>query len=151
MKTISIRQLHARTGKWVRHAAEQGQVLVSDRGRAVVRMAPEIPPSAVPYFARRRFISQKMKQWIETGQLGRSGTDVTAGISDDREDLRELPRKAVRQRVQAVQARHGSPGNREHGCAARHQCECPQGDALENRRNRVHAKTPTPKSNRAQR
>jgi antitoxin (DNA-binding transcriptional repressor) of toxin-antitoxin stability system len=86
MKTISIRELHARTGKWVRHAAERGQVLVSDHGRTVVRMAPEIPPPAPPYFARRRFISQRMKRLIETGQLGRGGTDVTAGISDDRQD-----------------------------------------------------------------
>ena len=86
MKTISIRELHARTGKWVRHAAEQGQILVADNGRTVVRMAPETAPLKPPYFARRRFINPRMKHWIETGQLGRGGTDVTRAISDDRED-----------------------------------------------------------------
>jgi antitoxin (DNA-binding transcriptional repressor) of toxin-antitoxin stability system len=86
MKTISIRELHARTGKWVRHAAEQGQILVADNGRTVVRMAPETAPPMTPYFARRQFISRQMKRWIETGQLGQGGTDVTTGISDDRED-----------------------------------------------------------------
>ena len=86
MKTISIRELHARTGMWVRQVAEQGQILVADNGRTVVRMVPETAPPAVPYFARRRFINQKMKRLIETGALGRGGTDVTAAISEDRED-----------------------------------------------------------------
>jgi len=86
MKTISIRELHARTGKWVRAAARQSPVLVSDNGRTIVRMVPETAPPAPPYFARRRFINSRMKRWIEAGELGRGGADVTAGISEDRED-----------------------------------------------------------------
>ena len=86
MKTISIRELHARTGKWIRQVAEQGQILVADNGRTVVRMVPETPPPAVPYFARRRFLNQKIKRAIESGRLGRGGTDATEGISQDRED-----------------------------------------------------------------
>jgi antitoxin (DNA-binding transcriptional repressor) of toxin-antitoxin stability system len=86
MKTISIRELHARTGKWVRQVNEQGHILVSDNGRTVVRMAPETPPTEPPYFARRHFINQRMKRWIESGELGGGGADVTQGISDDRED-----------------------------------------------------------------
>jgi len=89
MKTISIRELHARTGKWVRQAAGQGQVLVADNGRTIVRMVPESAPPKPPYFARRRFINPKMRRWIEMGELGRGGTDVTTGISDDREDRAE--------------------------------------------------------------
>ena len=84
MKTISIRELHARTGKWVREAAEQGQILVADNGRTVVRMVPETAPPKPPYFARRRFINRDMKRLIESGELGRGGTDVTTGISEDR-------------------------------------------------------------------
>lgn len=38
MKTISIRELHLDTGKWVRHAAEQGAVIVTDRGRQVAEL-----------------------------------------------------------------------------------------------------------------
>jgi antitoxin (DNA-binding transcriptional repressor) of toxin-antitoxin stability system len=86
MKTISIRELHARTGKWVRQAAEHGQILVADNGRTIVRMVPEATPPKAPYFARRRFINPKVKRLIETGKLGRGGTDVTAGIFADRED-----------------------------------------------------------------
>jgi antitoxin (DNA-binding transcriptional repressor) of toxin-antitoxin stability system len=86
VKTISIRELHARTGKWVREAVEQGQILVADNGRTVVRTAPEAAPPDTPYFARRRFINREMKRLIESGELGRGGTDVTTSISEDRED-----------------------------------------------------------------
>ena len=70
----------------MRQAAQQGQILVADNGSIVVRMVPETAPPKTPYFARRRFINRKMKRWIETGELGRGGTDVTTGISHDRED-----------------------------------------------------------------
>ena len=86
MKTISIRELHARTGKWVRQAAECGQILVADNGRTIVRMVPETAPPKPPYFARRRFINPKIKRWIQMGKLGRGGTDVTTAISVDRQD-----------------------------------------------------------------
>jgi prevent-host-death family protein len=86
MKTISIRELHARTGKWVRQAAAQGQIVVTDNGRAVARMVPEAAVSKLPYFARRRFINRRIKQWIENGELGRGGADITAAISQDRDD-----------------------------------------------------------------
>jgi prevent-host-death family protein len=38
MKTISIRELHLETGRWVRHAASQGPVVVTDRGRRVAAL-----------------------------------------------------------------------------------------------------------------
>jgi antitoxin (DNA-binding transcriptional repressor) of toxin-antitoxin stability system len=78
--------LHARTGMWVRQAAKEGQILVADNGRTIVRMVPEAASPAVPYFARRRFINQKMKRLIATGALGRGGTDATTAISEGRED-----------------------------------------------------------------
>lgn len=44
MKTISIRELHLDTGKWVRHAAEHGPVVVTDRGRKVAELQPYEAP-----------------------------------------------------------------------------------------------------------
>ena len=35
MKTISIRELHLKTGRWVRHAASRGPIVVTDRGRRI--------------------------------------------------------------------------------------------------------------------
>jgi antitoxin (DNA-binding transcriptional repressor) of toxin-antitoxin stability system len=40
MKTISIRELHLETGRWVRHAASGGRVVVTDRGRQVAALQP---------------------------------------------------------------------------------------------------------------
>ena len=43
MKTISIRELHLKTGPWVRHAASRGPVVVTDRGRRVAAIQPFDP------------------------------------------------------------------------------------------------------------
>jgi prevent-host-death family protein len=40
MKTISIRELHLKTGQWVRHAASRGPIVVTDRGRRVAALQP---------------------------------------------------------------------------------------------------------------
>jgi antitoxin (DNA-binding transcriptional repressor) of toxin-antitoxin stability system len=40
MKTISIRELHLKTGRWVRHAASRGLIVVTDRGRRVAALQP---------------------------------------------------------------------------------------------------------------
>ncbi len=40
MKTISIRELHLKTGRWVRHAASRGSIVVTDRGRRVAALQP---------------------------------------------------------------------------------------------------------------
>ena len=40
MKTISIRELHLQTGRWVRRAASRGPIVVTDRGRRVAALQP---------------------------------------------------------------------------------------------------------------
>ncbi len=86
MKAITIRELHSRTGQWVRKAARHGQILVTDHGRTVARIVPESKAAATPYFARRKFISPSFRKLVEDGRLGRGGRDATEGVSEDRED-----------------------------------------------------------------
>ncbi len=86
MKTVTIRELHTRTGEVVRQAARHGEIRVTDNGRVIAKIVPEAQPAEVPYFTRRRYISPGMKRLIETGGLGQGGTDSTVGISEDRED-----------------------------------------------------------------
>ena len=43
MKTISIRELHLKTGQWVRHAASRGLIVVTDRGRRIAALQPFDP------------------------------------------------------------------------------------------------------------
>jgi len=80
MKTISIRELHARTGAWVRKAVELGAITVTERGKPLVRLeAVPDARSANPFRARRvRPGYARLK-----GKLGR-GTDSTTMISEDR-------------------------------------------------------------------
>ena len=86
MKSISIRELHARTGRWVRDAALHGQIVVKDHGRAIARILPQGEPAKIPYFARRELPNRALGKRIESGKLGCGGTDITAVISEDRQD-----------------------------------------------------------------
>jgi len=86
MKTVSIRELHSRTGELVRQASQHGEIRVTDHGRVVAKILPEAAPAPVPYFARRRYISTRIKRLIESGTLGRGGTDSTVAVGEDRED-----------------------------------------------------------------
>jgi prevent-host-death family protein len=81
MKTISIRELHARTGAWVRKAVELGAITVTERGKPIVRLEPvgDVKP-ANPFRARR--IRPGFARLA--GKLGR-GTDSTAIVSEDRD------------------------------------------------------------------
>jgi antitoxin (DNA-binding transcriptional repressor) of toxin-antitoxin stability system len=81
MKTISIRELHERTGAWVRKAAELGVIVVTERGKPLARLEavaegrssnPFRTRKVRPGFARLR------------GQLGR-GTDSTAIVAEGRD------------------------------------------------------------------
>jgi prevent-host-death family protein len=84
MKTVTIRELHARTGELVRQASRDGEIRVTDSGRVVAKILPEAEPPQVPYFARRK-VSPAFKRLDESGKTGR-GTDSTTAISEDRED-----------------------------------------------------------------
>lgn len=84
MKTITIRELHTRTGQLVREAARLGEIRVTDNGRVVAKIVPQTESAEVPYFARRK-PSTAFRRLDESGKTGR-GTDSTIVISEDRED-----------------------------------------------------------------
>ena len=74
MKTISIKQLHAETGRWVRAATKQS-IVVTDRGERIATLqSHDATAEARPVFTLK----------------GRSprpkiSIDSTAGISEDRD------------------------------------------------------------------
>jgi prevent-host-death family protein len=86
MKTVTIRELHSRTGELVRQASRHGEIRVTDNGRIVAKILPEAEPASIPYSARRQYVSPAVKSLIESGRLGRRGTDSTIAISEERED-----------------------------------------------------------------
>lgn len=85
MKTITIRELHTATGKWVRKAGELGEVLVTERGRVVAKIVPAKEPPTQPYFSRRKFT----RAFASIAPRLTGGTDSTAAISEGRD--RETP------------------------------------------------------------
>ena len=84
VKVISIRELHEKTGQWVRQARRHGEILVTDNGRPVARLTPEAPRMDVPYFSRR-VLSPAFQRLSRSGKLAR-GTDSSVAISEGRED-----------------------------------------------------------------
>jgi prevent-host-death family protein len=83
MKPISIRELHEKTGEYVRKAARDGEILVTDRGRTIARIVAQEDSPEVPYFARRK-LSPAFCKLMKGGKL-RGGTDSTQIVSDDRD------------------------------------------------------------------
>ena len=69
----------------MRAAAKLGEIIVTDRGKAVAKLIPEAEPRKVPYFARRTFMKPSLKKAIESGRFGTGGTDSTISISEDRD------------------------------------------------------------------
>jgi prevent-host-death family protein len=54
MTTVTIRELHMNTGKWVRAAARGGRgVLVLDRGRPAARLVPVEEMAGVDFSNRK--------------------------------------------------------------------------------------------------
>ena len=81
MKTISIRELHERTGAWVRKAAALGSITVTERGRPIVRLeAVEGRVRENPFLARKLRPGYKRLMGKLTG-----GTDSVTLLSAGRE------------------------------------------------------------------
>lgn len=80
MKTITIRELHQATGRWVRQAAA-GEVHVTERGRLIAKIVPTKRLPAKPFFAYPKF----SRAFLAQRKHLRGGTDSTQTISEDRE------------------------------------------------------------------
>ncbi|MFM9884934.1 MAG: type II toxin-antitoxin system Phd/YefM family antitoxin [Burkholderiales bacterium] len=80
MKTISLKELHAQTGAWVRKAASLGAIMITDCGRAIARITSvELEVPANPFLTRKvRRGYARLK-----GKLS-AGTDSSVVVSEDR-------------------------------------------------------------------
>lgn len=81
MKSISIRDLHQATGKWVREAARVDELVVTERGRPIATIVPYQEPPAGNRFKARR-LRPGYARLLE--RLG-AGTDSAAIVSEDRD------------------------------------------------------------------
>jgi len=83
-KTITIRELHAKTGQSIRLAAQHDEILVTHHGRGVAKIVPHTEEKEPPYFARRK-LTPAFRKLAESGKL-RGGKDSSQVISEDREE-----------------------------------------------------------------
>ena len=81
MKTISIRELHERTGEWVRAAATHEQIVVTDSGKPVAVISPHLPPAKENKFKNRKLLPGFKKLM---GKMS-GGTDSTQIVSEGRD------------------------------------------------------------------
>jgi antitoxin (DNA-binding transcriptional repressor) of toxin-antitoxin stability system len=81
MKTISLRELHGATGRWVRKAASLGAVTITDRGRAIARISAVGAQSRENPFRLRKLRPGYAKL---RGRLS-GGTDSSVAVAEDRE------------------------------------------------------------------
>ena len=81
MKSISIRQLHEKTGEWVRLAHMHEQIAITERGRPIATLAPFRTPAKANRFAARKVLPAYKKF---RGKLS-GGTDSGKILSEERE------------------------------------------------------------------
>lgn len=81
MKTISLRELHEKTGDWVRRSAKLGPITVTDRGKPIARIEPVEAAAAVNPFAVRTLRPGYARL---VGKL-KGGLDSTEAIAADRD------------------------------------------------------------------
>jgi prevent-host-death family protein len=83
MRTISLRELHNKTGKWIRSVKEEHEIIVTDRGVAIASLRPlNIKPKMKIDWKNRDFVPG-YAEYLKSGKLT-SKTDSTIGISEDR-------------------------------------------------------------------
>lgn len=81
MKEISIRELHRRTGAWVRAARKYGSIIVRDRKVAVARIVPVSEEPLVNVFERWK-PRRKFAERLDRPVGGRPVEDI---VSEDRD------------------------------------------------------------------
>jgi prevent-host-death family protein len=81
MITISIKELHGRTGHWLRRVSEEGELIVTDRGRPIARLLPALEPAKTNPFLRGRLMPG-VARLMERPIGGPSSSEI---ISDGRD------------------------------------------------------------------
>jgi prevent-host-death family protein len=83
MKTISIKELHDKTGQWLRRVQAEGEVIITERGTPVARMLPPVKRAAGSAFAKRKLL-RGVARLIERPIGGPDSTGIISGMRDGR-------------------------------------------------------------------
>ncbi len=83
MKTISLRELHNNTDKWIRGVAQEEEIIVTDKGVAVASFKSLKKPAGKKYTWANRPLRPGYAAAMKAGKL-KTGGDSTFYISQDR-------------------------------------------------------------------
>jgi prevent-host-death family protein len=83
VKTISIKDLHDKTGHWLRRVKAEGEVIVTERGNPVARMLPPARPPAGNPFAKRKLL-RGVARLIERPIGGPDSAAIISAMRDGR-------------------------------------------------------------------
>ena len=83
MKTISIKDLHDKTGHWLRRVRAEGEIIVTERGTPVARMLPPAKSSAGNPFARRKLL-RGVAAIMQRPVGGPGSAEIVASMRDGR-------------------------------------------------------------------
>lgn len=81
---IPIRELHARTGHFVRLAATKGEIIVTENGKPTARLLPIVPlppESPLPTLAQRRRLRADYRAALKNGLL-KGAKDSTLSLRE---------------------------------------------------------------------
>jgi len=83
VKTISIKELHDKTGYWLRRVVQEQEVIVTERGQPVVRMLPPAKVQNGNPFHKRKLLPG-VARLIERPLSGPDSTEIISDMRDGR-------------------------------------------------------------------
>jgi prevent-host-death family protein len=83
MKTISVRDLHNDTAKWLRAVKDEEEIVVTNRGVPIVKFVPILSPPKKRKTWAERTLRPGYAALMKAGKLKTTG-DSSIGISEDR-------------------------------------------------------------------
>jgi len=83
MKTISIKELHERTGHWLRSVDEEEELIITERGRPIARMLPPVAAPKENPLLRRKWVPGAAKL-VNRPLPGPSSTEIIRDARDGR-------------------------------------------------------------------
>ena len=83
MKTISIKELHDKTGAWLRRVRTEGEVIVTERGTPVARLLPPAQAARGRAFAKRKLL-RGVARLLKRPIGGPDSAEIISAMRDDR-------------------------------------------------------------------
>ncbi len=83
-REVGVRELHDQLSRYVRHAADGGEVIVTMRGRAVARLAAVSDHDPLADLRERGLVQDPQREWQPPAQRPRPAAPVSDLVAEQR-------------------------------------------------------------------